>query len=60
MTPIDAILEIRHYIWMDREALKEGGLTSLLPAVRLMEDHLEFIDKKLNELTTEELSNGTV
>lgn len=48
---VDPILEIRHLISTDREAMVSTGLTSLTPAVELMGDHLKFIDQKLTELT---------
>jgi hypothetical protein len=59
MSLIDTILEIRHLIHTDREAMISTGLTSLTPAVELMGDHLKFIDGKLIELTTKEETHGT-
>lgn len=56
MTPpvVDAILEIRHHIQMDKLALESTELASFRAAISMMEDHLYIIDKKLTELTTEE------
>lgn len=48
---VDSILEIRHLIHTDREAMISTGLTSLTPAIELAGDHLKFIDEKLTELT---------
>lgn len=48
---MDFVLEIRHLISTDREAMVSTGLTSLTPAVELMGDHLKFIDNGLTELT---------
>lgn len=60
MSLINAILEVRHLIHTDREAMIATGLTSLTPAVELMGDHLKFIDEKLIELTKkEETEHGT-
>lgn len=49
---LDFVLEIRHLISTDREAMVSTGLTSLTPAVELMGDHLNFIDNGLTKLTT--------
>lgn len=48
---VDVLLEVRHLIHTDREAMISTGLTSLTPAIELAGDHLKFIDQKLTELT---------
>jgi uncharacterized coiled-coil protein SlyX len=48
---VDALLEIRLLVQTDRDAMISTELTSLIPAIELMTDHLKFIDEKLAELT---------
>jgi hypothetical protein len=54
MDMINALLEVRHLIDTDREALISTELTSLTPAIELMSDHVKFIDQKLAELTNKD------
>lgn len=51
---VDVLLEVRHLIHTDREAMISTGLTSLTPAIELTGDHLKFIDGLLEEHSKEE------
>lgn len=51
MSELDALLEIRHHLWVDVQAFGSTTVASHELFVVHLNDYIALIDKKLTELT---------